>query len=405
MTVKKEVLELRNRVLSGVLAKIIRNDPELSGDLEPLLAMLGKKEEKDLVLTFTHWLARQGPEIKASLASEKQSGGASQLEILLELILDSMNRINPLEEKVQTRIKVLTEMIQQIIISDYEFSGNLELLLKQLGTDPERNMITTLTRWVFNQNDHTLDLAGKQSGASNTTPLEQHLALLKEDLVVGSAMTEGQIRSTYMSEVFGDMARVRVPLSVIHQETQHMNHIDMVYVCAIPKLREAKKIFEIGTYRGQTTCGFADVCEDAEIYTLNLPPEQDGRYGEYIGSFIKTSPNKHRIHQVFSDSKTFDTTPYRRMMDYVFIDGDHSYEYVKNDTQKAFELLAPNGAIVWHDFAGKSEGVVQYLSELAVERPLMRIKNTCLVLYLDNMDFETYQWKPLLASLEEREYG
>jgi hypothetical protein len=92
-------------------------------------------------------------------------------------------------------------------------------------------------------------------------------------------------------------------------------------------------------------------------------------------------------------------------MDFVFVDGDHSYEYVKNDTEKAFELLAPDGAIAWHDFAGKSEGVVRYLRELALDKPLMRIRNTCLVLYIDNMDFDTYKWKPLLASLEEREYG
>jgi predicted O-methyltransferase YrrM len=218
-------------------------------------------------------------------------------------------------------------------------------------------------------------------------------------------MADKKIRPTYMGEVFGDMRRVRVPVSVIHQETQHINHVDMIYVCAIPKLLQAKRIFEIGTYRGQTTCGFADVCEDAEIFTLNLPPDQDERYGEYIGSFIKTNPNKDRIHQLFSNSMTFDTAPYRNTMDFIFIDGDHSYEYVKNDTQKAFELLKPNGAIVWHDFAAKSEGVVKYLSELATQKPLMRIRNTCLVLHIDNLDFNTYAWKPLQASLEEKEYG
>lgn len=405
MNIKRKALMLRNRLVSSILAKILRNDQEQSGSLVPLLNLLGNKDDNNLILAFTNWLEKQSPEIKASLASENQIVGTCQLEIILDMMLDAMSRIDPLKEEEQVRIRVLSDMILQLVISDYKYSGNIELILKQLSSDPEKSLITNLTRWISNQNALTLDLAGKKSEKSNTTRLEQHLALLKEDLVVGSAITEGQIRSTYMSEVFGDMARVRIPLSVIHQETQHMNHVDMVYVCAIPKLRDAKKIFEIGTYRGQTTCGFADVCDDAEIYTLNLPPDQDGRYGEFIGSFIQTNPNKHRIHQVFSDSKSFDTTPYRHMMDFIFVDGDHSYDYIKNDTQKAFELLAPNGAIVWHDFAGKSEGVVRYLLELAIEKPLMRIKNTCLILYIENMDFKTYQWKPLQASLEEKEYG
>jgi hypothetical protein len=170
-------------------------------------------------------------------------------------------------------------MIKLLVTSDYEFSGNLEMLLEQLKNEPEKSLIISLTRWIFNQNAITLGLAGKGSGQSNVTPLQYHLALLKEELLVGEAMAGGRIRSTYMGEIFGDMKKVLVPLSVIHQETQHMNHVDMVYVCAIPKIREAKSIFEIGTYRGQTTCGFADMCENAQVYTLNLPPQEDERYG------------------------------------------------------------------------------------------------------------------------------
>jgi predicted O-methyltransferase YrrM len=405
MTIDREELEQRIKVLSSILIKTVHDDPDLSGKLEPLLALLGKEDEKELVLIFAQWLSGQSPTVTRYFAGDTHSGGTTQLTAWLERMIDDIDSIEPVDEKMQSRISALSKIVKQIVSSDYEFSGSLELLFTQLRSEPERGMIITLTRWIFNQAADTLELAGKRSNQSSATPLEQHLALLKEDLVVGSAIAEGKIRSTYMSEVFGDMTRAKVPLSVIHQETQHMNHVDMAYVCAIPKLRDAKTIFEIGTYRGQTTCGFADVCEDAEIYTLNLPPDQDDRYGEYIGSFIKTSPNKQRIHQVFSDSKDFDTKPYRKTMDFVFVDGDHSYEYVKNDTEKAFELLAPDGAIAWHDFAGKSEGVVRYLRELALDKPLMRIRNTCLVLYIDNMDFDTYKWKPLLASLEEREYG
>jgi tRNA A58 N-methylase Trm61 len=405
VNIANEVLELRIQVLSKILTKTVQNDPELSGQIEPLLALLGKEDEKKLLLNFTRWLSSKDPKQTEFLANNTQREGAISLEKRFDQMLETVKTKSPTEEKMETRINMLSEMIKLLVTSDYEFSGNLEMLLEQLKNEPEKSLITSLTRWIFNQTAITLGLAGKGSGQSNATPLQYHLALLKEELLVGEAMAGGRIRSTYMGEIFGDMKKVLVPLSVIHQETQHMNHVDMVYVCAIPKIREAKSIFEIGTYRGQTTCGFADMCENAQVYTLNLPPQEDERYGEYIGSFIQTSPNKHRIHQLFSDSMKFDTTPYQNTMDFIFIDGDHSYEYVKNDTEKAFELLAPNGAIAWHDFAGKTEGVVKYLSELAIEKPLMRIKDTCLILYIENMNFDTFHWKSLQASLEEKEYG
>ena len=36
-------------------------------------------------------------------------------------------------------------------------------------------------------------------------------------------------------------------------------------------------------------------------------------------------------------------------MDFVFIDGDHSREGVRQDTELARAILAPGGAIAWHD--------------------------------------------------------
>lgn len=407
MSTEENIIELRIKVLSKMLTSIIHNDQELSGNLELLFTQLSTTPDKDLVLTFSRWLANQSPEIKQYSNSVANKGKGSQLVLQLKELQESFHRKDPTGEEllIQTRSKLLAEIMGTIVSEDFVFSGNLELLLRQLKRRSQRDFIIILSRWLANQSPVTLNLAGAVSLQSNASPLEQQLTLLKEELVVGNAMGEGRIRSTYMSEIFGDLAHINVPLSVIHQETQHFNHVDMAYVCAIPKLRGAKKIFEIGTYRGQTTCGFTDVCDQAIVYTLNLPPEQDDRYGEFIGSFIQHSPNKDRIHQIFSDSQSFDPKPYQKSMDFIFIDGDHSYEFVKNDSEKAFELMAPNGAIAWHDFAGKSEGVVRYLKELAREKPLMRIRNTCLILYIDNMDFDTFAWKSLYPSLEEREYG
>ena len=66
----------------------------------------------------------------------------------------------------------------------------------------------------------------------------------------------------------------------------------------------------------------------------------------------------------------------------MFIDGSHSYDYVRNDTKKALEILAPGGVVLWHDFVPGWPGVMEYLDELGARLPLQRIEGTALV-YLD----------------------
>ena len=77
-------------------------------------------------------------------------------------------------------------------------------------------------------------------------------------------------------------------------------------------------------------------------------------------------------------------------MDLVFVDGDHSYEAVKNDSEKALRMLAPGGIILWHDFAAKTPGIVRYMKEFSQQRPVFRLKHTCLVAFIDGMDVEGY---------------
>ncbi len=129
-----------------------------------------------------------------------------------------------------------------------------------------------------------------------------------------------------------------------------------------------RTIFEIGTYNGFTTLHFAyNTPEDATIYTLDLPPDyeitpKDGKvsYDDLLvielskqnidRRFYKKDPHGRKIKDLFGDSQTFDYKPYHGKMDLVFIDGNHSYDFVKFDTENAFKMLSPSGIIIWHDF-------------------------------------------------------
>jgi predicted O-methyltransferase YrrM len=45
-----------------------------------------------------------------------------------------------------------------------------------------------------------------------------------------------------------------------------------------------------------------------------------------------------------------DVGPYIGKLDLVFIDADHTYDAVINDSHKALQMLSPKGIVVWHDY-------------------------------------------------------
>ena len=117
--------------------------------------------------------------------------------------------------------------------------------------------------------------------------------------------------------------------------------------------------FEIGTWRGESVANVAAYAKDC--FTLNLS-EQD-LYNLGLNELIikeqdSFSKNLNNVTHLKGNSLNFDFSPYHKKMDLVFIDGDHHYDAVKKDTEKAFKLLKDNESImVWHDYAFNPERV------------------------------------------------
>ncbi len=213
-------------------------------------------------------------------------------------------------------------------------------------------------------------------------------------------LEESKIREVYIEELFPGIQNISVPIGAINELTGHANKTDMLYVSAVAKHIGAMKMFEFGTYMGRTTYQLAHNNPDGQVFTLNLPPERDHRYAPFMGVLFKGREEEKRITQIHSDSREFVTAPYSHQFDFVFVDGDHSYELVKNDTQKAFELLKPGGVIMWHDYAPKSEGLVRFFREFTQDRPLFRIRSTCLLVYIDGVDVMKHKLGDMPHSLE-----
>ncbi len=168
---------------------------------------------------------------------------------------------------------------------------------------------------------------------------------------------------------------------------------ELYCICSVAKYMSPAQVFEIGTFDGRTTLHIAlNTGEKTKIQTLDVPPEDLGgislkldpgdpqlvdKKGFSIGQRFLDRNESGKIKQSLSDSAKFEFSPFEKQVDLFFIDGAHSYEYVKSDTENALKCLKPDGIILWHDY-GSVLGVTNYLNELSKSLPVYRISNTTL---------------------------
>jgi predicted O-methyltransferase YrrM len=138
---------------------------------------------------------------------------------------------------------------------------------------------------------------------------------------------------------------------------------------------------EFGTWEGFGVVLCAENC-DAEIWTLNLPEGERTAEGEpvycravtakegsiagvefresrtvqtdagrWIGWRYRAAGYDTRVHQIFCDSTTWDSSTFADgFFDSILIDGGHESNVVASDTNMSLRLLRPGGLLLWHDF-------------------------------------------------------
>lgn len=162
----------------------------------------------------------------------------------------------------------------------------------------------------------------------------------------------------------------------------------------VAKLRNVPgNVAEIGTFRGETAVEFAKAYPTRTIYAVDLPITdsknyQVGKSEAAIGELARGEPNV----KVLTQGRAFAYTPDKNI-GFVFIDGDHSWEGVRFDTEKALHWFRPDmryhsaharqGIIAWHDAIPAWPGdfhmqVYNYLHELSTTWPIVRVEDTSL---------------------------
>lgn len=188
-----------------------------------------------------------------------------------------------------------------------------------------------------------------------------------------------RLRNVY--DVLGDSGPVTITLWNAWMGPIAGRTADIVSLCILCQLASPKVVFEIGTGRGCTALHIVlNTPDDAEVYTLDLPLrsragrlrttthdriliDQHAEVGDYL---FTNTPVGHKIRCLFGDSAIFDFSPFYGTVDLFFIDGAHSYEYVRSDTINALKCCHSGSVIAWHDFGRHGiNGVTPLLRELS----------------------------------------
>ncbi len=160
---------------------------------------------------------------------------------------------------------------------------------------------------------------------------------------------------------------------------------DYIALISLIEHFNVETVFEFGTWRGCTTLLFYSHPNIEKVTTLDIHKDLNVTYNSpkrgamdakgdihireahpqsdksFYGSFFRGKP----IKQIFCDSiKYVPTDKY----DMVFVDANHDYAHVKNDTELALKMAKK--IIAWHDYNNGGlgvmgePGVVAYLDEL-----------------------------------------
>jgi hypothetical protein len=174
----------------------------------------------------------------------------------------------------------------------------------------------------------------------------------------------------------------------LHSETPPFA-IDLLSLILICRAVEPRTIFEIGTFVGYTALHMAlNTPPDARVHTLDLPPQDRGTELQITATDAKLIDQTldpplfegtevaDKVERLFGDSATFDYSPWHGRVDLFFVDGAHSYEYVRSDTQNALKCVRPGGVIVWHDYGRlEQSGVTRWLHEFARGHEVYAVPN------------------------------
>lgn len=191
-----------------------------------------------------------------------------------------------------------------------------------------------------------------------------------------------------VQELFPEIDFSRSPelLFPFPRDLSTMPH-ELMILAAITRHLRPHRVVEFGTAEGRTALNFAlHVPEDAEVVTLDLPPQPPATQ---VGYFYWDQPLRSKIKQIYADVGKWDSDPFRASAHVVFCDATDNLDVLAAETANAINVVAPGGVILRHDY-GSAEGVTVFWNRLADKVPVKHIRDTTLLcIRMDSQ--ETYE--------------
>lgn len=145
----------------------------------------------------------------------------------------------------------------------------------------------------------------------------------------------------------------------------------------LAELASSKTVLEIGSFEGLST-----ICMAQTAAVVHCIDPMDGRSTEWhfdTEALFRSNLLAHDVrHKVWLHrGTTAEIAPRLEPgFDFIFIDGDHSLEMVKDDIRHALKLLAPGGLLAFHDYhSQKDPDVAVAVNELLLGDA--RLVETC----------------------------
>jgi predicted O-methyltransferase YrrM len=159
---------------------------------------------------------------------------------------------------------------------------------------------------------------------------------------------------TFVNNVFHDIPLRYIGWSITPSQVNK----EIETLLTLLSKENIKSMLEIGTFNGGTLFLFTRIINpNAKIISLDMPGgEFGGGYTVSKMKYLTNFPQKNqRIFLIRSDShsaaslvKTKSILK-RQQLDFLFIDGDHTYEGVKKDFQMYSRLVRKGGLVAFHD--------------------------------------------------------
>jgi predicted O-methyltransferase YrrM len=125
-----------------------------------------------------------------------------------------------------------------------------------------------------------------------------------------------------------------------------------------------RRIVEIGSYQGRSTRALADHTPGMilAIDCWNDPTDPD-LYRKFCHN-LKEHIDSYKVQPWNMNHREILPETVKPRPDFVFIDGNHSYENVYSDIEIWKPVIEPGGMLAGHDFQSEWLGVIQAVNEL-----------------------------------------